>query len=167
MTLKYGALFLLVSLCAVQTCALAESKPLELKWSELAPMIGGHHVEIGLNEGTTVRGEAVAVREETLLVDVSGSSGTKQFARGNAAIPRNSITLIKLQRSSGTWGRTLGTVIGVVAGLGIGGYTAGRMDSGGGPAVAVVVGVTSGIAVAGYYAGKNLDRRVTLIRIVP
>jgi hypothetical protein len=166
MTVKYQVLFLLAGLCADQTGAMAESKPLELKWSELAPIIGGHHVELGLSEGTTVSGEAVAVREDTLIIDVSKSSGTKQYTKGSAAIPRNSITLIKVQRNSGTWGRTLGTVVGVVAGLGTGGYAAAHMDSAG-PAIAVAVGVTSGIAVAGYYAGRNLDRRVTLIRIVP
>jgi hypothetical protein len=166
MTVKYRALFLLTCLCACQTSVMAESKPLELKWTELAPMISGHRVELVLNEGTTVSGEAAAVREDTLVVDVSKSSGTKQYAKGNAAIPRNSINLIKLQRSSGGWGRTLGTVIGVVAGMGIGGYTAAHMDSAG-PAIAVVVAVTSATAVAGYYAGRNLDRRVTLIRILP
>ena len=166
MTAKYQALFLLTCLCAVPTSAMADSKPLELKWTELAPMIGGHRVELVLSEGSTVIGEAVAVREDTLIVDVNRSSGTKQYPKGNATISRASINLIKLQRSSGTWGRTLGTVIGVVAGLGIGGYAGAHMNSAG-PAIAVAVGITSATTVAGYYAGKNLDSRVTLIRIVP
>ena len=60
----------------------------------------------------------------------------------------------------------MGTTIGVVAGLGVGGYSAAHTDSGG-AAVAVLVVVTSGIAVIGYYAGKGLDRRMTRITIVP
>jgi hypothetical protein len=166
MTAKYQAFLVLACLGAGQIIAMADSKPLELRWTELAPMISGHRVELVLSEGSTVIGEAVAVREDTLIVDVNRSSGTKQYPKGNATIPRASINLIKLQRSSGTWGRTLGTVIGVVVGLGFGGYAGAHLDSAGG-AIAVAVGVTSATTVAGYYAGKNLDSRVTLIRIVP
>jgi hypothetical protein len=60
----------------------------------------------------------------------------------------------------------LGTVVGVVAGLGTGGYAAAHMNSGGG-AVAALVGITSGLAVTGYFAGKGMDQRMTVIRIVP
>ena len=99
-------------------------------------------------------------------MDVTKASGQQLYALGNAEIPRKDIGIIKLQRTRGSWGRTLGTVIGVVAGLGGGGYAAARTDSGG-AAVGVLVAVTSATAVSGYYAGRSLDRRMTLIRIVP
>jgi len=153
-------------LYSVQAMLPAASKPLELKWSELAPIVASHRVELTLSDGGIVSGEAIAVREDTLVLDVKKSSGTKQYAKGNAAIPRNAITLITLERSRGTWGRTLGTTLGVVTGLGIGGYSAAHTDSGG-AAVAVLVSVTSGMAVIGYYAGRALDRRTTRITIVP
>lgn len=158
--------FLLLALCFAQGIGTAQSKPLELKWNELASMITGHRVEVSLTGNAAVRGEAVAVRQDTLVIDVSKSSGPKPYAAGSAEIPRTDIGLIKLQRTHGSWGRTLGTVIGVVAGLGGGGYAASRTDSGG-AAVAVLVAITSAAAVGGYYAGRSLDRRVTLIRIVP
>jgi hypothetical protein len=129
-------------------------------------MISGNRVEISLTEGGTVNGEAIAVREDTLVLEVSSGSGTKQYPKGSAAIPRNTIALIKLHRSRGAWGRTMGTVIGVIGGLGAGGYAAAHMDSAG-PAVGVLIGVASATAVIGYYAGRSLDRRITVIRIVP
>ncbi len=76
------------------------------------------------------------------------------------------ITLITLVKQRGSWGRSMGTTVGVVAGLGIGGYSAAHTDSGG-AAVAVLVAVTSGVAVIGYYAGKGLDTRRTRITILP
>jgi hypothetical protein len=162
----YSTCLLLAGFCVAQQTVLAQSKPLELKWNELASMIAGHHVEILLAGSGTVRGEAVAVRQDTLVIDVTKASGPKPYASGNAEIPRKDIEMIKLQRARGSWGRTLGTVIGVVAGLGGGGYAASRTNSGG-AAVGVLVAVTSATAVGGYYAGRSLDRRVTLIRIVP
>jgi hypothetical protein len=166
MWVNYRTWLLLAGLCVAQESGMAQSKPLELKWNELASMITGHHVEVSLAGNATVYGEAVAVRQDTLVIDVAKSFGPKPYSAGNAEIPRNDIGLIKLQRTRGSWGRTLGTIIGVVAGLGGGGYAASRTNSGG-AAVGVLVAVTSAAAVGGYYAGRSLDRRVTLIRIVP
>jgi hypothetical protein len=159
-------LFFFAAWCVAQTSGTAASTPLELKWTELAPIISGNGVEVMLQDGMTISGEAIAVREDTLILDVKKSSGGKPYSKGNAAIPRNAISLIKVQRSRGAWGRTMGTVVGVVAGLGAGGYAASRSNSGG-AAVATLVAIASGLAVTGYYAGRGLDRRLTLIRIVP
>ncbi len=166
MRVNYHTFFLLAGLCFAQTTAWTQSKPLELKWNELASMIVGHHVEVSLAEHGTVQGEAVSVRQDTLVIDVAKSSGPKPYPAGNGEIPRSDIGLIKLQRTRGAWGRTLGTVIGVVAGLGGGGYAAAHTDSAG-AAIGVLVAVTSATAVGGYYAGRSIDRRVTLIRVIP
>lgn len=157
---------LVALLCLGQSTLLADSKPLELKWTELAPMIASHNIEVELSGGGKVSGEAIAVRDDTIVVDVKKVSGTSQFAKGNGAIPRGAISLIVLKRTRGTWGRSLGTTIGVITGLGAGGYGAAHTRSGG-AAVAVVVAVTAGIAVGGYYVGKQLDVRKTRITIAP
>lgn len=166
MSIQARALTLLIVLLLGQSGAIAASKPLELKWNELAPLISGHIVQLDLSEGVTVTGEAVAIREDMLVLDVKSSSKPQTYGKGSASIPRNSITLIKLQRTRGTWGRTTGTIIGVIAGLGLGGNAAVHTDSGG-AATAVLVGITAGVTVIGYYAGRALDRRSTLIKIVP
>ena len=60
---------------------LAESRPLELKWGELSPIIGGQQVQLVLPEGTAIKGEAVAVREEALVLDVKGTSNAKAYPK--------------------------------------------------------------------------------------
>ncbi len=166
MTVSSRAVFMLVVWGWGQPTLPAESKPLELKWTELAPMIVSHRVDLSLNDGGHLRGEAIAVREDTLVLDVRGSSGTKSYPKGSATVPRSAITLITLQGSRGSWGRTLGTTLGVLTGLGIGGYAAAHTDSGG-KAVSILIAVASGVAVVGYYAGRELDRRTTRITILP
>jgi len=166
MTIKRRSLFMLFLLCLRPTPLSAESKPLELRWTELAPMVAGHSVELNLADSGTVNGEAISIREDTLVLDVKKSTGIKRYGKGNAAIPRSAIRLITLQRSHGTWGRSMGTTLGIVTGLGVGGYSAAHTDSGG-AAVAVLVAVTSGMAVIGYYTGRGLDRRTTRITILP
>jgi len=156
----------LLFLTAWCTLLSAESKPLELKWTELAPVIVSHGIELELSDGGKIRGEAIAIREDTMVVDVRKSTGTKAYAKGSATIPRGAITLITLVKTRGSWGAGIGTTVGVVAGLGIGGYSAAHTDSGG-AAVAILVAVISGVAVIGYYAGKGLDTRRTRITILP
>ena len=161
---KLRAVFLITLLCAGQKAVLAESTPLEMKWSELAPLIGGQRVALVLTDGITVKGEVIAVREEAILLDVS--SAVRGYAKGNGAVPRSSLVLINLERRRGGWGRTIGTVIGVLTGLTVGGYAAAKTNSAG-AGIPTFLGVASGISVAGYYAGRELDKRVTHIRVVP
>jgi len=165
MTEKFRAVFLITLLCVGQKGALAESKPLELKWNELAPMIGGHHVALVLTDGTTVKGEVAAVREEAILMNVS--SAVSGYAKGNGSIPRSSLALINLERRRGAWGRTMGTVIGVLVGLAVGGYVAATKTNSAGAGIPVFLGIASGISVAGYFAGRGLDKQVTQIKVVP
>jgi len=158
------AIGLLTLLCWGAPSVLAESKPVEMRWNELAPLISGQRAELILNDGIKVKGEVIAVREDSILLDVS--SATKQFTKGNGNVARSSLAQINLERRRGTWGRTLGTLLGVIAGMTFGGYAAAHTDSAG-VGIPVFLGVSSAISVGGYYAGKAIDRRITRIRIVP
>jgi hypothetical protein len=157
---------LLVALLLVgQTSAFAEAKPLEMKWNELAPMIGTHRVGLILTDGLIVKGEVVAVREDSILLDVS--SPVKGYTKGNGSVPRASLAMIDLERRRGAWGRTMGTVLGALGGMGLGGYVAAKKADGVGTGIGVFVGIAAGASVAGYYIGRNLDKRVTHIKVVP
>lgn len=123
-------------------------------------------MEVSLTDGGKIAGEAIAVRDETLVVDARKVYATQKFNKGNAAIPRAAITFIRLDRTRGTWGRSLGTTLGVITGLGAGGYAAAHTGSGG-AAIAVLVAVTGAVAVGGYYGGRLLDRRSVRIAIIP
>jgi hypothetical protein len=158
---------LLILICAAVDLAAGETRPVELKWNEIAPLVAGRNVDVTLAEGGRVRGEAIAVRENTLVVDVRGSSGAgSRFQNGNADIPRPSIVLIRVDRTRGAWGRTMGTVLGVLSGMVLGGWAAAHTDSAS-AGIPTFLGIASGVSVTGYYAGRALDKRSMLIRIVP
>jgi len=158
MTLKHRAVFSILLLCAGERSSLAESKPLELKWTELAPIIQGQRVELALKQGLKIKGEAVVVREDSLVMDVK---------KGSAAIPRTDIRMIKLVRTRGNWGRNLGTTIGVLTGISVGGYVAGTQTHSAGAGIPLFLVMASALTLAGYHSGRGLDARVTVITIVP
>ena len=110
---------------AGQSIGIAASQPLELKWSELAPMLSGRTVEFTSTNGISIRGEVAAVREDSLLIDVKRTSDPKTYPKGNATVPKTSLTVLTLERPRSSWGRTMGTTLGVLTGLTVGGYVAG------------------------------------------
>jgi len=167
MTSPCRAIGLVLLLCACHVLVLAGSKPLELKWSELSPIIGGHRVRLVLPEGTAIKGEAIAVREDALVVDVKSTSNREAYPKGSATIPRASVTLIEVERRRGSWGRNLGTVVGVLSGVVLGGYVAAVTADSAGAGIATFLGIASAGTVGGYYLGTRLDKQVTLIKIVP
>jgi hypothetical protein len=159
-------LALLLALAMVaQTGAWAESKPLELKWNELAPLISGNRVELELKDASKVRGEAVAVREDGIVVDVK--KPTSAYKKGNAVIPRDSLTRIRLERRRGSWGRSLGVTLGLISGLAVGGYTAAVTADSAAAGISIFIVIASAATIAGYALGRGLDKRVTVIQVVP
>ena len=141
--------------------------PVRLRWNELAPLIQKKRVDVTLTDGTTVRGEAITVRDDALVMDVAGSSNARVYPKGNGPIPRTSVALIRLERMRGSWGRNLGTTIGLLSGLMIGGYVTAQVANSAGTGIPLFLVFASGVTMTGYYAGKSLDRKVTTIRIVP
>lgn len=132
----------------------ADRKPIQLKWSELPPLIQGRQVEIKLPDGATLKGEAVVVREDDIVI-------------GNTTVPRASLTLIKLERQHGSWGRHLGTILGSLTGIVVGGYLAGTVTHSAGSEIPLFLGVASAGTVGGYYLGRAVDHRTTWITVLP
>src|SRR5882724_3002971 len=116
------AVFLIVLLCSGQADGRAESKPLELRWTELAPVIQGRRIQLTLAQGARLDGQAVVVREDSLVMEVRKVSGSVAYGKGSATIPRETVTLIKLRGTRGSWGKNLGSVLGVLSGVVIGTY---------------------------------------------
>jgi hypothetical protein len=155
-----------VLFCLVQSSMQAEARPLELKWSELAPTVQGHQAELTLTGGTRVTGEVAAIRDDSMVLDVKKTSDAKAYPKGNAAIPRASIQLVKLKRS-GAWGKTLGTTLGVLSGVVVGGYVAGTTQNNAGPGITIFLVIAGAMSVGGYLLGRRADQTATTIRIVP
>lgn len=141
------------------------SGAVELRWAELASVIVGRRVTVVLSDGGRLTGDAVVVRDDALVVDVKRSTGTRAYPGGNAPIARTSIAFLEMEKSGGA-GRPLGTVLGVLAGVVIGGWIAGEVADSAGVGIPTFLGVASGFTLAGFYAGKQVSREVTVIRIV-
>ena len=131
--------------------------PVEMRWSELGPVVVNQRVAVTLKDGRVVRGEALAVRDTELLLEA------KSGPKGSMTIPRESITGLTVTRTKGSGGRIFGSIVGVVGGMWIAGYAASNSDSG----WPIFIGGTTALGVLGYYAGKQVDTRTTRITIVP
>jgi hypothetical protein len=166
MTFRTPVAYSLTLLLLGQANAFAAPAPLELKWNELNAAIYGRVVELTLPGAFTVKGEVAAVREDGLVLEVKKTSDAKAFPKGNAVIPRSSVTLLKLEKRRGTNWRMMGTTLGVLSGVILGGYIAGKTATSPGAGIAVFLASASAISVAGHLAGSAADKRTTLIRIV-
>src|SRR6185436_18649239 len=101
MSFKFRMVILMMLIRVGQTAGHAETKPLEVKWTALAPLVQGQRVQMTLPDGVTLKGQAVVVREDTMLLDVRKAFGA--FKKGSATIPRSSVTLIKVEGTRGSW----------------------------------------------------------------
>jgi hypothetical protein len=145
----------------------ASASQLELKWNELGPVIAGHQVKLVLPGGAEIQGEAIAVREDTLLLNVKKTSDRKSYPTGQNAIPRASVTTLQFETVRGSGGKTIGVIVGALGGLILGGDLVAHTAHSEAAATSSFLGISTGSAIAGYYAGKASDRRVTTVKILP
>ena len=159
------ACFLILTLCS--PALHAEPKPVEIKWSELSALVTGHAIEFTTKEGVSLKGDVVAVRPEELVLNVKRSSNPKLTPTGGAAIARASLDSFRLVRTRGKWGRSVGTTLGVVSGLTLGGYAAAQTADSAAVGIATFLVITGAVTVAGHYLGRAADRKTTSFQIVP
>ena len=167
MTLKAPVTLLVATALLGQSTAMAAPRPLELKWSELSSTIRGRSIRLTLPEGATVSGEVIVVREESLVVNVRKTSDSKAFPKGNATIPKGSVTVLSMTESGGRWGRKMGSRLGTLSGVLAGTYVVARTAPSGGAGLAIFGAITGAGMLAGYFIGRSADARATLIRVVP
>lgn len=140
----------------------ASARDVSLKWSEVAAIAVGHEVQVRLVEGATVRGQALAVRDNSFAIDIRKTSNTKLFPKGQGFLPRASVSVVEVSETHGVAGRVAGTVGGFLVGSVIAGAlldNGNRAAAGGGAALAI------GMPVGGYFYGRSIDRKVTRIHI--
>ena len=150
----------------------AEPQQVQLAWSEVSPLIEGQEIALVLPDATHLQGKVLAVRPDSLDLDVKKTANSRLHPKGQTSIPRSSVSLIELRKmrkfpigaiAGGVAGVVGGAFLGAITGWGIAG------DTGDFPAGAVLgsqVGAVAG-AVVGGRVGHNLDRRNTLIKIIP
>jgi len=145
----------------------AETVPAEIKWNELAALIVGHHVSIPLVGGVVVAGEALSVRDDSIMLDIGRTSDRKRYATGQTSIPRASITEVRLVERRGTGGRILGTVVGALVGIVAGAEIAAHGTRSEAAVVSTFGATAVACTVGGYYVGRSVDRHSRLLRIAP
>ena len=165
--LKSPVSILIAVALVAQSPATAAPKPLELKWSELSHAIQGRTIELTLPGGTTVGGEVTVVREDSLVLDVHKTSDSNAYPKGNAILPKASVTVLNLKETHSAWGRKMGSGLGALTGVLAGGYIAAKTAPSAGSGLAIFGAIAGVGAVGGYYLGKAADARDTLIRVVP
>lgn len=136
----------------------AATPPAEIRWNELAALIVGHHVSVPLAGGGRVEGEALSVRDDSLVLDIGKTS---------TSIPRSSVTEIRLSERRGSGGRILGTVVGALGGMVAGGEIAAHGTRSEGAVVSTFTATAVAGTVAGYFVGRRADRYTRLLRIAP
>lgn len=150
----------------VPELAFAAPPPIRLRWNELAPLVVAQTVEIALAGGAKLRGQALAIRDDTFVLDCKKVSNSNRYSKGNVEVPRTEIVSLTLIRYPGSFGSSSGALLG-----GVGGVSAGTrvLISGdlGHAAVPAFFGAIIGGAWAGHRLGKKLDARKTPIVIIP
>ena len=158
-------LFLIPLVLFLQPAGAAD---LQLKWTDLSGTVLDHDTQLVLPDGTVLRGIVVAVRDDVLILNVRRTSNAKAWPRGQASIPRASVSVLNIRRTRGAAGRTIGTVVGGVGGLGASiAILASHWDLSTGGSVGILVGMTAGLATVGYFVGSSIDQRLTVIHITP
>lgn len=152
---------------AGQSTAKAESGPIELKWSELSSHIQGHDIEIVLPDATSLTGEVETVREDALVLNVKKTSNSKAHPKGNAVIPRASVSGLSLKESRGKWGRSIGVTLGTLTGVSLGGYVAAANARSAAAGLSTFLAISGAGTLTGYLVGRSADRREKSIRVVP
>jgi hypothetical protein len=139
----------------------------QARWNELAPLLVGQEVFIPLPGGGSIRGEALSVRTDSLAVDIRKVSGSQEYRKGPSSIPRAVVSTIRVTKTRGAWGRTIGVVVGQLAGIIGGGEFAAHVARSEGAGVSSFFAIDVGATVAGYFLGRARDKHTFEVKILP
>jgi hypothetical protein len=99
------AVLVTIVLLTVSTQSLL-ARPVQRRstWDELSRLIPGMNIRIILPDTTLIRGQALDVRPDELVIDVRRTSNPRLHAKGRTGIPRSDVSAIELflRRSSRT-----------------------------------------------------------------
>jgi hypothetical protein len=137
-------------------------------WNDLSRMIPGMNIRMILPDGTVIRGQALEVRPDELVVDVRRTSNPRLHAKGRTAIPRSDVSAIELflRRPPGA-----SPDVGAI-GAGLGGaavsplifYLGETNKISGWAALAIVIGAAAGGAmIANRIHGHPSDVLITVV----
>ena len=171
MLLRAGKLAVVVAFaCLLQNPALAAKREsVEVEWNDLDQLISGRKVALCLPDSTDIEGKVLSVAPDGLVMQIRKTSDAQAHAKGQALIPRSSVTALQLKKTKGPW-RTICTTIGAGGGFLLGGFVsvfvAPERSSLTAGTKAAFVAVMGGLAIVGYLVGRKADRKVIIIRVI-
>ena len=139
----------------------------EIRWNELAALIVGRNVSIPLAGGAVVKGEALSVRDDSLMLDIRKTTGPGRYPTGQVRIPRVFVTEVRVAERGGSGGRILGSVVGALTGVVAGAEIAVHGTHSEAAGVSTFTAAAVACVVGGYYAGRSADRHVRRLRVAP
>lgn len=165
MILKWS-LFLLFAPVAVSAADAAENR---VTWSEFSTrMTPKCTIRMVLPDGTHIEGRPLQVKPDAIDVRISRTSNKQAHRKGDAAIPRESVSVVEVRNP-----RWKGKLIGTLAPIGVGAaiLAAGVAANQGSDDVygyAILGGATMGFgAPLGFFVGRAIDRRFEQFIIIP
>ena len=162
-----GAWLLLAAPSVGMFSAVAATHPSDIRWNELAALIIGHRVSIPLPGGILVEGEALSVRDDSLVLDIARTTNASRYPKGQTPIPRAAVTEVRLAERRSTGGRILGTAVGALTGVVAGAEIAVHGTHSEAAGVSAFTATAVAFTLGGYFAGRRVDRHVRLLRITP
>ena len=147
---------------------LARPTQVRRTWDDLSRMIPGMTIRLMLPDTTLIRGQALDVRPDALVIDVRRTSNERLHAKGRTVIPRADVSTIELfpRRSPGARPNA------VAIGAGIGGvavspllFYLGETDkiSGWGALAILIGGVAGGAMIAHRLHGTPSDLLIAVV----
>jgi hypothetical protein len=167
---RFIAVLITIVLLTVSTQSLL-ARPTQVRstWDELSRMIPGMNIRMILPDTTLIRGQALEVRPDVLVVDVRRTSSPRLHAKGRTEIPRSDVSTIELfsRRSPGAnpTAGAIGAGLGAVAVSPLLLYLGETNKISGWTALAILIGGAAGGAmVANRMHGNPSD---VFIAVVP
>jgi hypothetical protein len=128
-------------------------------WNDLAHLIVGKTVLVGLPQGNRVKGRVVSVEAGSLTVETGG---------GRQSVQRESVREIRVSSRSGYKWRLIGTAVGAGVGTAIAiPVLSETHNEGSSNYDAAAVGIIAGLAAVGYLVGWSTDRHQDVIKLLP
>ena len=147
----------------------AQVRVRQVKWEDLS-IVTGHTVRISL-PGGSITGKAGTVEADALVVEVQKTSDRNGYPKGTLRVPREKLHRLEML-TKGKFFRVAGPIVAgmVTIPLGILIANGGVMgecscDSAGGAGAAF--GISTAAIAGAYLAGNALDKRWTVVEIVP
>ena len=109
-----AALIAILALVAQDAAFAAPKSNVPVSWDELSGILVEKRISTVLPDGTRISGEVLAVRPESLVVDVRHTSNKKLHAKGQNEIPRASVKEVRIIRERNAAMRIVGGIAGGV-----------------------------------------------------